>query len=192
MSRSAGRQVGGLGHEARRSRLHEAHLHLDPAVALDAEPVALGGCAEAPLPATRPSARPGRSSSTGWSTSSRKYSARRSTPQSTQAGQHVAQAAADLEDPQLRHVAGGNLGAQAFDDKPVQGPVVDGLLAREVAGQILGHGLGGQRGGGALDGGVGLPSMVVGSISSTRVPSGSNRFAWRLRLIPTLIWMGRS
>jgi nucleoside-diphosphate-sugar epimerase len=35
-------------------------------------------------------------------------------------------------------------------------------------------------GGGALDGGTGLPSTVVGSISSMRVPSGSNRFTCRL------------
>src|SRR4029077_8312019 len=32
-------------------------------------------------------------------------------------------------------------------------------------------------GGGAADGGTGLPSMVLGSINSMRVPSGSNRFA---------------
>jgi hypothetical protein len=32
-------------------------------------------------------------------------------------------------------------------------------------------------GGGAADGGTGLPSIVFGSISSMRVPSGSNRFA---------------
>jgi len=33
-----------------------------------------------------------------------------------------------------------------------------------------------QRGGAAAEGGVGMPSTVLGSISSLRVPSGSNRF----------------
>ena len=48
------------------------------------------------------------------------------------------------------------------------------------------------RGGGSEDEGVGLPSMVLGSISSTRVPSGSNRFTWRLRLMPVRISTGRA
>ena len=47
------------------------------------------------------------------------------------------------------------------------------------------------RGGGSVDDGVGLPSMVFGSISSTRVPSGSNRLTWRLRLMPVRISTGR-
>src|SRR5262245_10916658 len=46
-------------------------------------------------------------------------------------------------------------------------------------------------GGGRVDEGAGLPSTVLGSISSTRVPSGSNRLSWRLRLIPVRISSGR-
>ena len=156
--------------------MHETHLHFDLSVALDAEAVALGGCAEAPLPGPGHQPGPGAFEHRLVDVHQEIFGPLEHPPVD-QAGQHVAQAAADLEDTQLHHVAGGNLGAQAFDDKPVQRPVIDGFLAREVAGQILGHGLGRQRGGGALDGGVGLPSMVVGSISSTRVPSGSNRFA---------------
>src|SRR5262249_59715785 len=47
------------------------------------------------------------------------------------------------------------------------------------------------RGGGALELGAGFPSTVTGSISSMRVPSGSNRFNWRLRLTPVLGSIGR-
>src|SRR5262245_25391543 len=47
------------------------------------------------------------------------------------------------------------------------------------------------RGGGAVEGGAGFPSTVPGSISSTRVPSGSNRFNWRFRLTPVLTSIGR-
>jgi hypothetical protein len=45
-------------------------------------------------------------------------------------------------------------------------------------------------GGSAVDGGAGLPSTVLGSINSVRVPSGSKRFACRLRLIPTCSTIG--
>src|SRR5437016_1978370 len=44
-------------------------------------------------------------------------------------------------------------------------------------------------GGGAVEEGTGFPSAVLGSINSMRVPSGSNRFACRFPLIPTLISM---
>ena len=40
-------------------------------------------------------------------------------------------------------------------------------------------------GGCAFEGGVGLPSIVSGSMISILVPSGSKRLACRLRLIPT-------
>jgi hypothetical protein len=44
-------------------------------------------------------------------------------------------------------------------------------------------------GAGAVDEGAGWPSMVFGSMSSMRVPSGSNTFTWRFLLTPTLISM---
>jgi len=39
-------------------------------------------------------------------------------------------------------------------------------------------------GGGAADEGTGLPSAGTGSMSSTRVPSGSKRLSWRLPFLP--------
>src|SRR5258706_14625736 len=47
------------------------------------------------------------------------------------------------------------------------------------------------RGGGAVEGAVGLPSIVFASISSMRVPSGSNKFACRFRLTPVCILISR-
>src|SRR6266545_7055937 len=43
---------------------------------------------------------------------------------------------------------------------------------------------GNYRGGGAPEDCAGTPSTVLGSISSVRVPSASNRFNCRLRLVP--------
>src|SRR5262249_46145794 len=46
-------------------------------------------------------------------------------------------------------------------------------------------------GGGAVDDGTGLPSTVLGSINSTRVPSGSKRLACRLPFLPMFMVFGR-
>ena len=45
-------------------------------------------------------------------------------------------------------------------------------------------------GSGASDGGTGWPSTVFGSISSTRMPSGSKRLSWRLRFLPVRASIG--
>ena len=47
------------------------------------------------------------------------------------------------------------------------------------------------RGGGSVEDGAGWPSIVFGSISSMRVPSGSNRLICRLRLMPVRTSIGR-
>jgi hypothetical protein len=59
-----------------------------------------------------------------------------------------------------------------------------------IGGKVIGSDESDHLGGGAVEGGTGFPSAVLGSINSMRVPSGSNRFACRFPLIPIFISMG--